>query len=395
MSVKTYCVMYMEKMAATIDTVGRCRILQEDCLPYALYLEDTFASLHDEHYGSDLHDDNYNSDLADNISSQEVKEADVDILVNNITNFYFWCAKRLLTLDRQYAKEILNSIGLKQAVTDRDRAEITLSYHCLTLTDVYWVKEIDENISFMDINIYDNHLNNAFVDVSLRGKQMTVQNKSLIRDITTNGCFPKAWVRREGDFYLYKNGGSDAVEKEVLASRICQCFKCSQIIYNEGIYDGEKVSVSRIMTSKQYSIVSKEDFDIYAANHNINSMKYILNIDSYNFYMMNIIDYIVGNTDRHWENWGLLVDNEKNKPVGLYPLMDFNKAFSSYDNIDGANCQTVFPRIMTQREAAAEAVINIGLNQISDVEEEWFAGRQEEYKMLKKRIGILKEINKK
>ena len=26
--------------------------------------------------------------------------------------------------------------------------------------------------------------------------------------------------------------------------------------------------------------------------------------------MMNILDYLVGNTDRHWENWGLLVDNE-------------------------------------------------------------------------------------
>ena len=25
--------------------------------------------------------------------------------------------------------------------------------------------------------------------------------------------------------------------------------------------------------------------------------------------MMNILDYLVGNTDRHWENWGLLVDN--------------------------------------------------------------------------------------
>ena len=32
-------------------------------------------------------------------------------MVNNLTNFYFWCASRVLTLDRQYAKEILNSIG--------------------------------------------------------------------------------------------------------------------------------------------------------------------------------------------------------------------------------------------------------------------------------------------
>ena len=136
--------------------------------------------------------------------------------------------------------------------------------------------------------------------------------------------------------------------------------------------------------------MSKEAFDIYAANHGFNALEYILKTDSYNFYMMNIIDYIVGNTDRHWENWGLMIDNETNKPVGLYPLMDFNKAFSSYDNIDGANCLTVFPRIMSQREAAEEAVERIGLNEVSEIKEEWFCGRQKEYNMLMERVGVLR-----
>ena len=57
--------------------------------------------------------------------------------------------------DRQYEKEILNSIGVAQAVTDRDRAEISLSYHCVSLTDVYWVKMQNEDISYKDINLYD------------------------------------------------------------------------------------------------------------------------------------------------------------------------------------------------------------------------------------------------
>ena len=46
----------------------------------------------------------------------------------------------MLTLDRTYAKEILNSIGASQSVTDRERAQIALSYHCLSLLDVFWVK---------------------------------------------------------------------------------------------------------------------------------------------------------------------------------------------------------------------------------------------------------------
>lgn len=32
--------------------------------------------------------------------------------------------------------------------------------------------------------------------------------------------------------------------------------------------------------------------------------------------MMNIVDYLIGNTDRHWGNWGFLVNNANNKLFG-------------------------------------------------------------------------------
>lgn len=80
--------------------------------------------------------------------------------------------------------------------------------------------------------------------------------------------------------------------------------------------------------------------------------------------MMNIIDYLVGNTDRHWRNWGVLVNNANNKPVSLHRLMDFNKTFNSYDTVDGLNCQTCFGKRVSQKDATLEAVGKIGLNQI-------------------------------
>jgi hypothetical protein len=61
---------------------------------------------------------------------------------------------------------------------------------------------------------------------------MTVTNAHLLaNDLSTGGCYPKAWVRREDGFYLYKDGGQDAVEREVLASKICRCFDCHQVLY--------------------------------------------------------------------------------------------------------------------------------------------------------------------
>lgn len=56
------------------------------------------------------------------------------------------------------------------------------------------------------------------------------------------------------------------------------------MLYEEDYFDGEKVTVSDNITSKEYSIASMEAFEIYAQNH-----------------------------DRHGGNWGVLVKNSNIK----------------------------------------------------------------------------------
>lgn len=354
-----YEIMHKDRKVAVIDNSGRSKIYFKSFMPYNLYLEE---------------------------------DTDIDTLVNNITNFNYWCSSRVLTLDRKYAKEILNSIGMLQAVTDKERAQIALSYRCASLTDVFWVRKKGEKITFSNINLYDNHLENTFIDISLKGKQYTVQNESLARDLATNGCFPKAWQRTKDGFRLLKDGGEDAVERELLASRICRCFDVEQVLYEKDYFAGEPVSVSDNITSKEYAIVSMEAFEVYSINHGRNVKKYILSLDKHNYYMMNIIDYLTGNNDRHWGNWGVLVSNANNKPKSLHKLMDFNQAFKAYDTIEGANAQTVFGKKMTQKEAAIEAVTRIGLNQIEDVKKECFDALPEYYEMFTERLNVLKSI---
>ncbi len=356
---RVYEIMHMDRKVARVSDTGQCKIYYKSYMPYNLFLEEL---------------------------------DDIDTLVNNITNFNYWCATRIFTLDRKYAKEILNSIGMLQAVTDKERAIIALSYRCTSLTDVFWVKLKKERISFSEVNLYENHLDNTFIDIALKGKQYTVQNESLARDLSTNGCFPKAWQRVNDGFRLLKDGDSDAVEKEILASQICRCFNVSQVLYERGYFDGEKVSISSNITSKEYSIVSMEAFEVYSANHNRNTKKYILSLDKHNYYMMNIVDYLIGNTDRHWGNWGVLVRNSNNKPIRLYDLMDFNQAFNSYDNIEGSNCQTMFGEHVNQKEAAIKSVEKIGLNQIKEVRKEFFSELPQFYEMFYRRLELLKSI---
>ena len=108
-----YCIMHTERCVAQVSTAGECKIYFEDFMPYGLVLKES---------------------------------NDFDTRINNVISFHSWCVSRLIPRDRTYAKEILNSIGASQSVTDRERAQIALSYHCLSLLDVFWVKEEKETV---------------------------------------------------------------------------------------------------------------------------------------------------------------------------------------------------------------------------------------------------------
>lgn len=357
----TYEIMHMDRTVAAVSTQGQVKLLNEQFMPYDIYLEES---------------------------------NDFDVRVNNLANFYHWCASRVLSLDRTYAKEIMNSLGVSQAITDQDRAQISLSYHCVSLNDVYWVRTEGEAVTFAELNLYDNPLNEALIPLPLKGKHLTVTNQELAPDLSTKGCFPKAWIRTGTEFRLLKDGGEDIVRRELLASKICQCFDIPQVAYEEYFYDGEMVTQSTIVTSKRYSMVSKMAYDVYAINNDLDTIEECIRLDPIVYYGMNILDYLVGNTDRHPENWGFLIDNETNRPVSLYPLMDFNMSFQTYDTLDGANCQTVGSRRLTQREAAIEAVQTIGLRQIRDIDMAIFDGMEQEREMFQLRLAELKKYER-
>ena len=359
-----YIIMHKNRRVASIRKDGFCEVYEPSFMPYNLYFE--------------------------------TENQGLDERVNNLTNFYYWCASRVLSLDRKYAKTILNYLNKKQAVTDKDRAEIAISYHCLTLTDVYWLKEEKETLDFYAISLYGNSLSKAFFDVCLRGVYPTIQNQEFLSqgkvagDISTSGVAPKAWLRKNGEIYLYKDGNIDEVNAELLASKIVSCFDCNHIEYFEDFYLGEKVCASKLITSEDISIVTIEFIDVYAVNKDTDKYSIVLEKDAYNYYMMNIIDYLVGNTDRHWGNWGFLVNNDTNELLRLHPLMDFNKAFTSYDTLTGAKCLTS-KEPMSQMQAAIEAVKKIGLNQIAEIQDEWFFDERIK-DMFYKRLSVLKNI---
>ncbi len=253
---------------------------------------------------------------------------DIDTRLNNIENFNSWCSERILSLDRKYAKEILNSYGFTQRTTTSERAKIGIATRCLSLNDCFWLRNDGEPVSWKDVNLFENSLENSVFEIALSGSGPTVTNSELVNpDVTTGGKAPKAWLRSGNDFFLLKGDLNDSVVKEVEASQILTLLGINNLGYEYDKFNEYPVSKCRCFTNERMNLVKADYFAIWCMNHDKNIMDYVYKYKD-SFDKMNLADYLIGNNDEHAQNWGFLYDNEMNI-ISMNPLMDYDHAFES------------------------------------------------------------------
>lgn len=339
---KNCILMYGERQVATIRADGSCFVHLPRFMPFNLRLKET--------------DDDENAQT------------------ENLNRFYYWCATRPLTLKRASARDFLFSHGLLQASTDAERAEITLACHGMCLMDVFWLRKPEDTESFDRINLFDQPLSGEYTDVVLRDRGMIEKNTGLVLCADSEGVptawsdTPNVWIRQDGDIWLLKAGLPAEVEAELVASRIVRCFDVEQVLYEPAERQGRQVSRCRLITTKERGIISAGDALEYLARTGTSMGELLGGSNEYGYHMMNIIDYLIGNTDRNLRNWGFWVDHDEHVPGRLYPLMDFNRSFRSYESLEGDMCFTMKGR--TQKDAAIRGVQAVGLNQIRKLPED-------------------------
>ena len=293
---------------------------------------------------------------------------DFDERVNNLTNFNYWCSTRLLSLDRRYAKELLNSCGLTQAITDKERADIALQYRCVSLKDHYWVTQAGDIATWGSVSVFNNRLDEAIINVALKGKSITITNLDLVKsDLATDGVFPKAWLRKE-NFYLLKGDENDSVRKEVEASKILRLLGISVLDYKYKEMNQDRVSCCQCFTNDTVSYVTAGDLNNFLINEDVVFSEWIREY-WISYCQMIVADFLVGNTDRHQDNWGFLYDDEK-VIVSPVPLMDFNHAFEG--DLD-MRClpEVLMGRNITQFEAVKEvlSLVELDLSNLKALQE--------------------------
>lgn len=244
-------------------------------------------------------------------------------------NIDSWVANRSAAKHRSHVNKLLEMYGGKTS-----SVFIALT-HCLSLTDTLWVKSEREDVSWKDVNLYENQFDEEVSKFAFNGRDVVnFQKTTRSPELTTDGAYDKCWLNEKDGIHLIKTGSSGARNAglepygEVLASQVFEKI-CSSVKYDLKKYDGRVVSDCKIFTSQEYGY---KPVSLFLKN----GVKYGLpeTLEIYRefncedeFRRMVVADCITLNSDRHFGNFGFLVNNETFERTALNPCFDFNMAF--------------------------------------------------------------------
>lgn len=249
-----------------------------------------------------------------------------------------WLKQRTIPKNRAYVNSFLSKCGLH---INRPMNIIRVSKG-LSLNDCYWVVEEGFDGTFEKYNLYDNRFSQLLALIAFTGYGSSVRT-SLVScpEFTTNGMLPKCWRRVNGTIRLYKGGTSGASNtgcepySEYYAAQIAEAMGINSVGYNLSKWKGELCSVCDLFTSKDYSylpigrMVTVGGMEAVREYYQSLGKEYI---DALN--AMLVFDAVIFNTDRHFGNFGFMVNNKTNKITASAPLFDHGNALFNYAGRD-------------------------------------------------------------
>ena len=207
--------------------------------------------------------------------------------------------------------------------------------HCLSLTDTLWVKSDRENVTWSDVNLYENNFDEVVSKLSFDGNGLFgIQMSTTSPELTTDGAYDKCWLNEKDGIHLIKAGSDGARNTglepygEVLASQVFEKI-CDSVKYTLRKYDGRVVSDCKLFTSAKYGYKPISLFLKSGIKYELPDVIEIyrdFNCED-DFRRMVVADCITLNCDRHFGNFGFFINNETFERTVLNPCFDFNMAF--------------------------------------------------------------------
>ena len=287
-----------------------------------------------------------------------VADIEVDEVIGGITNIYDVFAPNHLPIgvySKQNGKDVVDRYALNQWFADRcipkhrmdieealevlkfSARQLVIESWGLSLSDHYWLRPCDNELSntalYENVNFFDNDFSEDVGDILLGLKESDEDINYWSPDNTTNGNLKKCWRIIDGKRVLLKSGSYPFQQQsfnEVIASRIMDRLGIDHVPYTVTWINDEPYSVCEDFVTKDTELISAWRVMHLRpkANHENEYLYYVnicqeLGIDIVPALdRMIVLDYIIANEDRHFNNFGLLRDANTLEWLGAAPIFD-------------------------------------------------------------------------
>ena len=233
-----------------------------------------------------------------------------------------WLVSRSAPVGRHFMRNLMDSLGLNINSPSYHRKALEFSLG-LSLNDVYWVVPDDFRGTWAEFNLYENPFSEAMAEIAFTGHgKFDPRKASTSPEMTTNGMLPKCWVREDDGIYLYKGGTGfegryhQSVEglepySEFYAAQVAEALGFRHVKYELAKYKGRICSKCKLFTSEHQGYLSASKLP----NHDA------ILADA-RFLELFLFDAVIFNVDRHFGNFGYLINNDTNEIVDVAPIFD-------------------------------------------------------------------------
>lgn len=249
-----------------------------------------------------------------------------------------WWADRSIPASRSGIREALETLDVTSTKM------LLVRCYGLSLSDQYWIYPENSNLTWDQINFFENPFSDDMGDV-LFGTQKKADGFDFSSpDNTSDGCLKKRWKILNGKRCLIKGGSNPFRQQpfnEVIAAGIMERLGIDHIPYTVMWKEDAPYSVCEDFVTADTELVSawrimqtqKKENSTSVYQHFVNCCKalgapnVVPSLDR-----MIILDYIIANEDRHLNNFGLLRNAETLEWLGFAPIFDSGSSLG-YDKV--------------------------------------------------------------
>lgn len=244
------------------------------------------------------------------------------------TEFNKWWLDRSIPASRSGVREALETLHVSSTST------LLLRCCGLSLSDQYWIRPEGSGLDWEDINFFNNDFSEDIGDILFGSNKKENAINFSSPDNTSDGNLKKRWKIIGGKRCLVKGGSNPYRQQplnEVIAAEMMKrlgipCIPYS-VIWSKGapysICDDFVDENTELITAWRILKTQKQPNNLSVYQHFVNCAESLGIPDVVPFLdRMIVLDYLILNEDRHFNNFGALRNAETLKWIGMAPIYD-------------------------------------------------------------------------